>query len=151
MNMKYYYIDDTMFLDNELSKQISQRFIRLIKKNKASAVMISSTGKKTRCMQNFIHSIEDATTVVISPAHIHLDGLQGELKSTSLKLDSFPLMRAYSGSCVEYDRDAKTCQRIYLEMFLHYDEVDLESIVDEFEQILSEKINTIKKKKTSIH
>lgn len=138
-----------MFMDNAIANQILERFTRLVEKNNVRAIMISKMGKETRRMHAFIHSLKGVFTIITSPAHIQMDGLQGDLKRTSLKLTSFPLMKPYSGCCVVYDVDTKSCERIYLEMFLNYEEADFHSIVKEFEQILSEKINTIKKKKTS--
>lgn len=144
--MKFYYIDESMFLNSEFAKQVLFRFERFILKNSATMIFISSSRKENEAIRRFKKTV-DHIPVLISPSLFDIEGVRGNLHSTFLTVDEFSIMQSFSGSCVEYDMESKTCRRIYLEMFLeHDDDEDLDSIVEELEQMLSEKILRTRKK-----
>lgn len=144
--MKFYYIDESMFVNSEFAKQVLFRFERFILKNSATMIFISSSRKENEAIRRFKKTV-DHIPVLISPSLFDIEGVRGNLHSTFLTVDEFSIMQSFSGSCVEYDMESKTCRRIYLEMFLeHDDDEDLDSIVEELEQMLSEKILRTRKK-----
>lgn len=144
--MKLYYIDDSMFQKSFFSQQILSRFERYFQAHGKGIIFISSGSKDNENIEYFYDVMAD-TTILMSPSLFDIEGVRGNLHSTFLAVENFPLMQSYSGTFVEYDTKKHTCQRIYLEMFLHHEE-DLEDIVLEMEQILNEKIQLMKKKTT---
>lgn len=56
-------------------------------------------------------------------------------------------MQSYSGSFVAYDTEKHICERIYLELFLDHDDVEIDDFVKEIEEMLSDKIQTRLKNK----
>ena len=57
-------------------------------------------------------------------------------------------MQSFSGSFVSYDTERAVCERIYLELFMEHDTSDMDSFVEELEEMLSEKLLMLQKKKT---
>ena len=57
-------------------------------------------------------------------------------------------MQSFSGSFVAYDTKRAACERIFLELFMELDASDLDSFVEELEEMLSEKLQMLQKKKS---
>ena len=57
-------------------------------------------------------------------------------------------MQSFSGSFVAYDTKRAACERIYLELFMEHDASDMDSFVEELEEMLSEKLQMLQKKKS---
>lgn len=143
--MKLYYIDESMFQNSHFASQVLHRFEQLLAKNQDNFVLISVTKEHNKHIEHFLSS-QKHTTVLQSPALFDFASVRGNLHTTFLAVDEFPVMESFSGSCVEYDTDAKQAQRIYLELFIDHDEIDMEYIVKEMEEMLHEKIEFLKKK-----
>lgn len=148
--MKFYYIDDSMFHQNEFAEQILKRFQRLLLRNTANMLFISAVDTKSQNLEKFVNSLKHIP-VLVSPALFDIEGIRGNLHKTFLEVEGYPIMQSYSGSCIEYDTETKTCQRIYLEMFIENDVPDFDMIVNELEELLSDKLKSMKKKKTIIN
>lgn len=148
--MKFYYIDDSMFHQNAFAEQILARFQRLILKNSAAMLFISAVDTESNNLEDFLNSLKHMP-VLVSPALFDIEGICGNLHKTFLEVEGYPIMQSYSGSCIEYDSITKTCQRIYLEMFLEKEIPDLDFIVNELEELLNDKLKSMKKKKAFIN
>lgn len=145
--MKFYYIDDSMFQENEFAKEIQCRFDRLLFENHASMVLISASDDANDELLSFMKRWNQLT-VLISPALFEVENIRGNLRTSFLNIENFPNMQSYSGSCVEYDTLQNTCKRIYLDVFSSYrieDEIQ-EEIIKELEEIIKNKISHMNKK-----
>ena len=88
------------------------------------------------------------TTVLASPAQFEFQGVRGDLRNGFLSVEGFPEMQSFSGSFVAYDTKRAACERIYLELFMEHDASDMDSFVEELEEMLSEKLQMLQKKKS---
>lgn len=145
--MKLYYIDDTMFQSTLFQEEMRTRFIFHLRKHRVQMIFISNAHKETQALQDFITHCKNIP-VVMSPALFDFDQVKGNLHTTFLAIEGYPPMQTYSGTCVEYDTETKTCQRIYFDMFANqHQEEDFDYLVDELEKVIQEKVKGMKKKK----
>lgn len=143
--MKLYYIDDSMFQQTQFATQVLHRFECILEQNLQSLVLISITKEDNKLLERFLLTYKN-TSVLLSPTLFDYDTIRGNLHTTFLAVEGFPIMESYSGSCVEYDTDTMKARRLYLELFLDYDDYDVDSIVKEMEKILSDTLHFVKKK-----
>lgn len=143
--MKLYYIDESMFQKTHFSSQVLYRFERILMRNPGSLVLISVTGDHNEDIEMFISS-QKLNTVMLSPALFDFEGIRGNLHTTFLSVDMFPVMESYSGSLVEYDMDTNSVKRIYLDLFIEFEYNDMDFIIKEMEDVLQAKFEFMKKK-----
>lgn len=148
--MKFYYIDDSMFHDTAFATQVRYRLECLLRKNDAKMLFISAVDTESEKLGEFISSIEHIS-LLVAPALFDIEGICGNLQKTCLEVEDYPVMQPYSGSCIEYDSESKTCRRIYLDLFINYETMDVDLMVDELEEIFHKKLKIIKKNHSLMH
>ena len=150
-NMKVYYIDDSFFQDSAFSKEMQERLLNRMHHLLQGIILISSTHTYEKEIQYFKNEISPNIVVLQSPAVFDIDGIRGNLRSSFLALENFESMQTFSGSCVVYDTEVHTCERIYFDLFpKHYHLNELEMFMNHLEDVLSDKVKNFKKKKDSI-
>lgn len=150
-NMKVYYIDDSFFQNSAFSNEMLERLMNKMHHLNQGIILISSTHAYEKEIKYFKDEISSDIVVLQSPAVFDIDGIRGNLRSSFLALEDFDSMQTFSGSCVEYDIEAHTCDRIYFDLFpKHYHLNELEMFMDHLEDVLSDKVKSFKKKKDSI-
>lgn len=148
--MKFYYIDDSVFYDTAFAKEIRYRLAWLLQKNDAKMLLISANNIKTDKLETFAHAVEHCSFLV-APALFDIEGIYGNLQKTFLEVEGYPVMHPYSGSCIEYDSKDKTCRRMYLDLFMKQETMDVDELIDELEEIIHKKMKIVKKKHFLIH
>ena len=150
-SMKVYYIDDSFFQNSPFSKEMLERFLNKIEHLNQGIILISSTHTYEKEIKHFKDEISSDLVVLQSPAVFDIHGIRGNLRSSFLALEDFDSVQTFSGSCIEYDVEAHTCERIYFDLFpKHYHLNELEMIMDHLEDVLSDKVKNFKKKKDRI-
>lgn len=144
--MKCYYIDDSMFQDSLFQKEMLHRFISLLKRNRVSFILISKVHRDNQNLQEFLQIYKNIE-IIMSHRIFDIQGIKGQIFYSHACIDGFPIMQCYSGSCVEYDLQTKTCRRIYLDLFSshHFDSSYL-IMKDELRKLLKEIIEKDDKK-----
>lgn len=94
--------------------------MHLLQKNSVKLILISSSREENVLLQEFIEEC-GSIPVLVSPALFEVEGVRGQLHSTFLALEGYPAMQSYSGSCIEYDEESGSSQRIYLDLFPSYE------------------------------
>lgn len=131
--MIFYYIDDSMLARNEFATAVLHRFECWMEHHPQ--------------LEHFVDAMK-RTTVLASPAQFEFQGVRGDLRNGFLCVEGFPEMQSFSGSFVAYDTKRAACERIYLELFMEHDASDMDSFVEELEEMLSEKLQMLQKKKS---
>ena len=137
--MIFYYIDDSMLARNEFATAVLHRFECWMEHHPADLVLVSTAQKNHPQLEHFVDAMK-RTTVLASPAQFEFQGV--------LCVEGFPEMQSFSGSFVAYDTKRAACERIYLELFMEHDASDMDSFVEELEEMLSEKLQMLQKKKS---
>ena len=135
--MIFYYIDDSMLARNEFATAVLHRFECWMEHHPADLVLVSTAQKNHPQLEHFA-----------SPAQFEFQGVRGDLRNGFLCVEGFPEMQSFSGSFVAYDTKRAACERIYLELFMEHDASDMDSFVEELEEMLSEKLQMLQKKKS---
>lgn len=145
--MIFYYIDDSMLARNEFATAVLHRFECWMEHHPADLVLVSTAQKDNPQLEHFIDTMKH-TTVLASPAQFEFQGIRGDLRNGFLCVEGFSEMQSFSGSFVVYDTKRAVCERIYLELFMEHDTSDMDSFVEELEEMLSEKLQMLQKKKS---
>ena len=145
--MIFYYIDDSMLARNEFATAVLHRFECWMEHHPADLVLVSTAQKNHPQLEHFVDAMK-RTTVLASPAQFEFQGVRGDLRNGFLCVEGFPEMQSFSGSFVAYDTKRAACERIYLELFMEHDASDMDSFVEKLEEMLSEKLQMLQKKKS---
>lgn len=145
--MKIYYIDDTMFQTTAFANEMRFRFIRLMKRNSTKLILVSVSDPKNQELHTFMSEHQEIT-VLVSPALFEIGSIRGNLRTAYLALEGYPSMQSYAGSCVEFDTEEHTCQRMYVDLFAkhHEESASYDVLVEELEQMIKESVTDLKKK-----
>ena len=145
--MIFYYIDDSMLARNEFATAVLHRFECWMEHHPAESCAGKYSTKNHPQLEHFVDAMK-RTTVLASPAQFEFQGVRGDLRNGFLCVEGFPEMQSFSGSFVAYDTKRAACERIYLELFMEHDASDMDSFVEELEEMLSEKLQMLQKKKS---
>lgn len=148
--MKLYYIDDTMFQNSAFSRKIRDRFIQLLHRENGKMVCISTAHQNLKELQDFIDRESFNRYILLSPAVFDIEGWRGNLHDLFLEVEGFEKKQAYSGSCLIYDTEKKSCERIYLELALQHTYDEFYEIERELEELIFSRLHQ-KNKKKSFH
>ena len=146
--MKVYYIDDSFFQTTDFAREILHRFENYKLLHGNGPILISAAKQENAVMQEYIRQYDEGI-ILTSPALFDMEGVRGNLHSTLLSLEGFAPMQTYSGSFVEYDTETMCCKRIYLEMFIHHTQSDID-VMKQMLEMLDEQL-AIGKHKQWLH
>lgn len=149
--MKLYYIEDTMFVNSKYAAELRERFFQRIHGQQECLVLISSTHTRDEQLALWKQGIDEHILVLESPVVFDHQEIKGNLHATFLALEGYPVVEAFNGTLVEIDTETHTMERIYFDLFpdhLHQNELDL--LMDQLEDMLSEKMKGYKKKKDRV-
>lgn len=150
--MIVYYMDDSILQNNEFQHKVYERLQAWMETETVDVLLISTSHKQTALFERFRQTHPDME-LLTSPALFDVAGLRGNLHTTFLALEDFAPVQSYSGTFVRFDTDTKTMERIYLDLCMEYD-ADFgmsDACIEELEQMLSEKIAQMLKKKPTLH
>lgn len=138
--MKFFYIDDSYFRSSKFLSEMRKRLYHMFEKIQPDAIFISGMIGGLEAFEGFLKTCRKLQIqVVMSPASFDIQGVKGVLSHTALMLDEFPVVHPYSGSVVVFDIDAKTYERIYLDLFPKQPYGSfVEELTEEIERILTD-------------
>lgn len=146
--MKFYYIDDSYFGESSFLVKLRKRFLHLCEQRNVKVVFVSGTTQGSKSFAQFSNTCHTlGIQVLTSPSAFDIDGLKGVLSCTSLHLEGFEILHCYSGTTWYGDCDTMEVKRLYLELFLSYEEDEfVKELSDEIEHVLKDLM--LKKGKT---
>lgn len=143
--MKLYYIDDSMFQNTPFAKSILQRFTRMIYRENAKAVLISSAHQNLIGIQKFLEEESKNRYILMSPAIFDFEGIKGNLNDIFLEIEGFERKSSYSGSCIEFDLKNHKVKRIYFDLFTKHSFDESYEISKELEDLIFDQIGKVKR------
>lgn len=139
-----------MFAGSPYAAELRERFYHRIQEQGGDLVLISASHTKDAQIRSWKQELPDVT-VLESPVVFDHQELHGNLHHAFLALEGYPVFEAFHGSCIEIDTTKHTMERVYLDLFPeHLHQNDLDLLMDQLEDMLSEKMKGFKKKKDRI-